>query len=171
MYLSRVQLDLAKRKTLQAFYAPNLFHGAAEQCFEGKRQRNLWRIDHLNGQYYFLLLSDAMPNFESFCEQFGNGTNPETRNFQVLLDKIEKGDRWRFRLVANPTNSLPAEKGKRGKVVAHIGVNHQKEWLLHKSQSGGFSLEPEEFQVTESRWFSFRKKAKDARITLLSVTY
>ena len=33
IYMTRMQLDLSKRKTMQALANPNLFHGALEQAF------------------------------------------------------------------------------------------------------------------------------------------
>ena len=32
MYLTRIQLDLTKTKTMQALVAPKLFHGATNAC-------------------------------------------------------------------------------------------------------------------------------------------
>ncbi len=171
MYLTRVKLDMSKRRTLRAFSSPNLFHGAVENAFEGDRKRNLWRIDKLNGDHYLLILSNDIPNTAKLVDQFGVKDDVNTRDYQKLLDRIEVGDSWDFKLIANPTNSIRGEEGSRGKVVAHIGVKHQKEWLMNKSGLYGFNIDPEGFQVTGSQWYSFRKKEKEAHITLLSVTY
>ena len=38
MYLTRIQLDLTKTKTMQALAAPKLFHGAIE-CAEPEGER------------------------------------------------------------------------------------------------------------------------------------
>ena len=57
MYLSRVALDTEQRATMRALSSPSIFHGAVESSFAGERLRNLWRIDKLNGQMYFFLLS------------------------------------------------------------------------------------------------------------------
>ena len=171
MYLTRVSLDLTKRKTLKAFSAPNMIHGAVEASVAGERRRNLWRIDRLNGAYYLLLLSEIVPDVESLREQFGTDELSETKDYKSLLDRIQTGDTWKFRLTANPTNSLKREDGTRGKVVAHIGIGNQKKWLIGKSLNNGFCLDPESFNVVGSHWYSFRKKEKGERITMLSVTY
>lgn len=171
MYLTRVPLDLTKRKTLKAFSAPNLFHGAVEASIDGERRRNLWRIDRLRGRYYLLFLSEVVPDVKGLCEQFGTDELSETKNYDSLLERIQINDTWKFRLTANPTNSLKRGEGTRGKVVAHIGIGNQKRWLIGKSLNNGFCLDPESFNVVGSQWFSFRKKTKGERITMLSVTY
>ena len=56
MYLSRIRLNESQRETIRAFSSPHILHGAIEQAFSGERQRNLWRIDYLNGDYYLLIL-------------------------------------------------------------------------------------------------------------------
>lgn len=56
--------------------------------------------------------------------------------------------------------------------MAHITPNHQKEWLLNRAERFGFELKEDEFQVTGSRWYRFRKK-KDEKtyVSLLAVTF
>jgi CRISPR system Cascade subunit CasE len=171
MYLTRIELDLSKRKTLKVFSAPNLLHGAIENSFKGDRKRNLWRIDKLHDSQYLLIVSNDIPDTDLLVDQFGVLNTAETRDYQKLLDRITVGDIWNFKLVANPTNSIKTEENSRGKVVAHIGVHHQKEWLVQKSAKNGFYVDLEDFQVTGSQWYSFKKKEKGARITMLAVTY
>ena len=47
MYLSRVELDLTRRSTMEALAAPQKLHGAVESAFAGERRRRLWRLDRL----------------------------------------------------------------------------------------------------------------------------
>jgi CRISPR system Cascade subunit CasE len=171
MILTRVPIDRYNRKTLKALSSPNLFHGAVESSFEGERKRNLWRIDNLNGQMYLLLLSETKPDLDSFCSQFGDEKCvPESANYDKLLDRIKAGDRFRFRLTANPTKSVKSGGGERGKVCAHITTDHQKKWLEEKAETNGFFVTENSFDVTESRWYRFKKKNVKG-VTLLSVTY
>ena len=102
MYLSRIPLDINNRKTLRAMSSASLFHGALEECFLGERTRKLWRIDCLGGKEYFMLLSEEQPDLTSFCRQFSYTDDCwETKNYNLLLDKLENGGVWRFRLTAN----------------------------------------------------------------------
>ena len=61
MYLTRMELDTSKRRTVIAFTKPSLFHGAVEAAF-AQRERKLWRIDKLAGRTYLLLLSSEKPD-------------------------------------------------------------------------------------------------------------
>lgn len=176
MYLSRMQLDVTKRATMRALAAPNLFHGAVESAFPGERRRNLWRIDELDGKKYLLLLSEEKPELSGAAEQFGAGNAEpawETRTYAPLLERIENGGVWHFRLVANPTVSLAdGQKSRRGKVNAHITTEYQAEWLLKRAEKHGFSLRPEDLLIRRSQWYSFCKGADRAHtVTLLAVTY
>lgn len=172
MFLSRISLDRYNRNTLRALSSPSMFHGAIEHSFEGDRKRNLWRIDCLGNQLYLLLLSDCEPELSSFCSQFGyKESSYEIKVYDRLLDRIKNGDKWHFRLTANPTKSMPHQKNReRGKVAAHVTTDFQKKWLIKKSEKNGFSVTENSFDIVQNRWFRFYKKESKA-ISLLSVTY
>ena len=178
MYMTRMRLDLNSRQTMKALVAPNLFHGAIERSFEGERKRNLWRIDNLNGVSYLILLSTNRPDLASMVCQFGvkgSSTEWETKDYTPLLERIQPGSKWRFRLVANPTKScLKGEEdiSVRGKVHAHVSVQYQETWLSERAEKYGFSIKPEEFTVVHSQWYKFRKGTdKGHLVSLLAVTY
>lgn len=172
MYLSRVALDTAKRATMRALSSPSIFHGAVESSFAGERLRNLWRIDKLNGQMYFLLLSSREPDLKEFNVQFGyDGRVAETKNYDQLLDRIAIGGKWRFRLTANPTKAVKSADGSRGKVVAHITNEYAAKWLLEKAEKNGFLLQEDSFEIVESSWQRFYKKDNKHAVTLRKVTY
>ncbi len=172
MYLSRILLDVSNRNTMRALASPSRFHGALDSCFCGDRPKLLWRMDPLQNQQYLLLLSETKPDLTAFCEQFSKNSNDwETRDYDGLLDRIETGSQWRFRLTANPTKSIPSgDRQTRGKVCAHITTAYQKQWLLERAEKHGFALAAENFEVTESRWRRFYKR-ENRFVTLLSVTY
>lgn len=172
MFLARVPLDIEKRNTIMALSSPSIFHGAVESAFTGERMRNLWRIDKLNGQMYLLLLSAVEPDLQSFCKQFAiDGCAAEIKNYDGLLDRIKNGDRWRFRLTANPTKAQKVDGG-RGRVKACAVINEEKDWLLAKAEKNGFKIESDSFDVTESSWQVFRKKNNGNKpVSLRKVTY
>ena len=171
MYLSRVPLDLAKRKTQIALASPNKFHGAVEESFSGSRERNLWRIDTLRGRTYLLLLSVSKPDLSGITEQFGNqDAAAETKEYTGLLERITEGSIWHFRLVANPVHSIKTEKG-RGKVAAHITEKYQLEWLDSQAEKKGFRLIPNTACVRESNWKIFKKRNSNQKVQLLEVTF
>ncbi len=152
---------------MRALSSPNLFHGAVESAFPGERRRNLWRIDTLRGETYLMILSDDKPNLTHAVEQFSlPGTKWESLSYEKLLERIISGSRWHFRLVANPTIR------KDGRVMAHITAKHQQKWLSDRAERCGFRLNEDEFQVTGSRWYRFRKRAGEGQyVSLLAVTF
>ena len=168
MYLSRIELNIGLRETMKALVSPSKFHGAVENSFSGERSRRLWRIDDLNGKKYILILSGTIPDSEHFAERFGYVGKYETKDYSILLDRIMNGGKWRFRLTANPTISK-----SHGKVLAHITPKYQKKWLSDRAEKCGFSLDDDEFQTVQSKWYNFHKKDgdKSANIRLLSVTF
>ena len=177
MYLTRMYLDPAKRSTMRALAEPKLFHGAIERSFPGERERNLWRIDSLNGAQYLMIVSKVQPNLAAAAEQFGDPQAPvpwETRDYTPLLNRIEAGTRWHFRLTANPTKHAPgnAAAGQRGKVMPHMTAEHQQRWLMDKASQHGFALQEGEFLAVQEQWYQFRKLQEGGRpVSLLGVTF
>lgn len=170
LYLSRVHIDATKRKALKALSAPSLFHGALSESFEGERPHTLWRIDSLGGELYIIVLSETKPDLVSFCEQFSDTNHYETKEYDGLMSRITAGSRWRFRLTANPTRSICSNKGERGKVVAHITPEYQRNWLIEKGRTNGFAVSSDSFDIVQCKWQRFYKKG-EKYVTLLSVTY
>ena len=173
MYLTRVKLDISKRETQLALSASGRFHGAIERAFEQKQNRNLWRIDKLGGEYYILILSEEVPNLKDFMEQFGDSkSSAETKEYDVLLNKITDQSIWRFRLVANPTHCVKTKSG-RGKVMAHVTPEHQMEWLKTKAAANGFELVDDNCFVLANEWKNFYKNTsgKDMRVRLMLASF
>lgn len=171
MYLSRVELNLMHRAVAKALVSPNMLHGAIEQSFAGPRGRNLWRIDTIGDKTWLLVLSHDKPDFTRLAVQFG-ASGWESRAYEPLLQRIEEGSVWHFRLTANPTVSKSGARDERGKVLGHITPAYQKQWLFARAEKHGFSLSEQEFDIVQSRWLRFRKGTEGGRpVTLLSVTY
>lgn len=168
MYLSRITLNIALRETMKALVSPSIFHGAVERSFDGARARRLWRIDDLNGKKYILILSEVKPKLKNFARQFGYDGEYEIKDYTPLLNRILNGEKWRFRLTANPVVSK-----SHGKIMAHITPEFQKKWLSSRAEKLGFSLNEAEFQTVQSKWYDFRKKEGEgnSRVRLLSVTF
>lgn len=172
MYLTQMQLDLKKRRTMEALAIPGKFHGAVEAAFSGPRQRNLWRIDSRNGQKYLLILSEEKPDLTKAAAQFAPaGETWRTKDYELLLERIRPGSRWQFRLCANPTYSAPVGTDQRGRVCAHSTTKNQMEWLIRQSEKHGFVLNPDEFTVTQVKWHRFKKGNTNHYVTFLAVTY
>jgi CRISPR system Cascade subunit CasE len=165
MYLSRIELNQNRRETTRALSSPHVLHAALEGSFpeQGADKRNLWRVDLLGHSLYVLLLSRVKPDFTHVIEQFGwpaSDQKWETKDYSLFLSRIQPGQTWRFRLTANPTHSLKSADRKRGKVVAHITTEYQKQWLLSRAEANGFTLGNQGFDVMQSEIRTFRRKDK-----------
>ena len=175
MYLSRIKLNTTLRETIKSLAAPNLIHGAienCEKCEKDERTRKLWRIDTLGGEKYLLILSHSQLDFSDVANQFAGCNIYESKCYDNLLERVTTGSKWQFRLRANPTVQKCTKSDGRGKVLAHITTTHQEEWLLKQSQKYGFTLSEGEWLVTGSQWYIFRKnKAEKNKVRMLAVTY
>ena len=131
-----------------------------------------WRLDRLGERLYLLLLSEDVPELSGVVEQFGTGAAAETRSYDPLLQRVEPGSCWQFRLTANPTKSCkdPQNPAARGTVAAHCTTQYQKQWLLERAAKHGFALREEGFTVTRVQWQHFAKHGTRP-VTLLAVTY
>ena len=177
MYLTRLRLNVSKRDTLKALSCPNLFHGAIESASENNGKRKLWRIDCLNGERYLMIVSNDELELSSMVRQFGFPDSDipwESLCYDGFLERLKEGERWHFRLTANPTRSVSDGSGTsgRGAVYAHVGINNQIKWLLQHATKNGFKVKEDEVTVVDTKWYSFRKKTStNHRVSLLSVTY
>ena len=173
MYLSRVQIDTDNRQKMRNLTQLAAYHDWVERSFpqeiaRGERTRKLWRIDHLNGKEYLLIVSNAEPDLVELC-RYGVDGSAATKNYDLFLAKLKNGMKCRFRVVLNPVVAVSAGIGKRGRIVPHITVQHQMEYLKNRSEKQGFFLSDEEFEITE-RSFAIWQKNKE-RIRLSKVAY
>ena len=170
MYLSRIAIDLRRYETMRALHERERLHAMVESCFPGPRQRRLWRLDSLHDIDYLLLLSGEAPNLRELGRQIGcRGAIGEIKDYTPLLRRIAPGTVWRFRLTANPTESIPSRDGSRGRVRAVTVVARQREWLARQGASHGFAVADGAFDVTRTEWLRFRKPGH--AISLLCTTF
>lgn len=170
MYLSRIELDTNNRKTMKALACPQLFHGAVASLFS-RGERYLWRVDRVGDKLYLLISCHEKPEISSVAGQFGAAPG-ETLKYDYFLGNIQNDDIWHFRLRANPVINVKQEDGTRGKILAHVTVEQQKNWLLKRSEKNGFSLNEDQFTVVNSEWLSFSKGNDNGRqVTIHAVTF
>jgi CRISPR system Cascade subunit CasE len=175
MYLSRLRLGESTKCRALRFSVTKL-HGIIERCFDGDRERVLWRIDKLGGREYVLILSNRLPNLSYAAEQIcDEGEIIENgKNYDKTLENIKCGDIYRFRLRANPVikygDKKQKEKGKKYESIASPNEHTEKDiengaspdtqrnWLTKRAASFGFSLNEERFAVVKTEWVKVVKQ-------------
>lgn len=145
MYLTRMYLNPRRRQTGRFLHDPQVMHAAVESAFpprntnENRRGRTLWRLDAdaSENKLKLLILSTHEPSLEHIQEQAGWQTEQtwESRTYEQLLTRLTKGQRYGFRLTANPVNTKTDESGK--KRLAHVSTPYQLLWLAKKAEQIG----------------------------------
>ena len=159
MFISRMPLNGARPQAAAIISSPNRMHAAVEAAFppvvpdeatpNGRGRRILWRIDPIpdaGRSAWLYVVSPGRPDFTHLCEQAGWPTEGvwQTKDYSPLLDKIAKGQRWQFRLKANPVRKVFQDKGTTSKsnvigtIQGHVTVEQQMRWLLDRAESHGF---------------------------------
>lgn len=172
-YLSRIWLNPWRKKTRQFFRDPQMLHAAVLAGIPSQpvKERILWRLDNdprrvlaeappenrvdADGDPYRIalyVLSKTSPSWDHIVEQAGwpsslsHDAQPIVRSYQPLLDRLSEGDRFAFRLTANPTMSRRTERdagskqATRGARVGHVTVHQQLDWLTSRSPRLGFTI-------------------------------
>lgn len=174
MFLTQVEVDLQNRQKIKDLSHLGAYHNWVERSFPDEinrqmRLRKLWRLDSINGKQYLLIVSQNQPNLH-LLEYYGVEDSAKTKSYDGFLNRIQNGMRARFRVTLNPVISISQGAGKRGKVVPHVTVDQQKQFLLDRSKQNGFSLKPDEFSIVERGYTTF-KKAGTKSIRLSKVSY
>ena len=197
MFISRVPLNGARRAALEVMTSPNKMHGAVEAAFapvpdcdflsacqsgqDFAEGRILWRIDRApdggRGAWLYVV-SPKRPDFTHLCEQMGWPVEGgwETKDYEPFLKKIGEGQRWQFRLKANPVRKVFVDKSSRsdkdviGTIQGHVTVEQQMQWLLDRAEAHGFRILEDplgnlQFQVGQREKSSFSHAGSRATLT------
>jgi CRISPR system Cascade subunit CasE len=168
MYLSRIEVNKRRIETKRALQSPQIMHAAIESCFPMSDGRILWRADTLEPHLFILVVSPIRPDFTAFIEQFGwpaSGQEGESLDYNRLLDRIESGTKWMFRLTANPVRTVA------GKIYAHATAVYQRKWLFDRAEKNGFALREDDFDAVGRDTIRFQKSdGSDRRTVTLART-
>lgn len=151
MHLARVFLNPARRACRHLVSSPQRMHAAVLASFPpgtevaGERGRVLWRLDRLAGNRLALMIAAPMaPDPAAIAEQAGWVTEGgvTVRRMDRLLDLLEEGQQWSFRVTVNPTFRKADQLNASGRpqVLAHVTVAQQTQWLLSRTQTHGFRV-------------------------------
>ncbi|MDT3766925.1 type I-E CRISPR-associated protein Cas6/Cse3/CasE [Gleimia hominis] len=153
---SLIEINARRRGGAKLIANPQAMHAAVMSSFppsalEGAPSRVLWRLDHDGPAYKLYVVSPIAPDFTHIVEQAGwAGQEWKSADYERFLDRITKGERYAFRLTANPVKREPANHGdKKTGPVRPLTVNGQIKWLVERAQKNGFRcLQRSEFDST-----------------------
>ncbi|MFC8247901.1 type I-E CRISPR-associated protein Cas6/Cse3/CasE [Streptomyces chartreusis] len=156
-FLTRIRINTARTGARRLLSSPQAMHAAVLASFPDlmpsdgtvhDRQRVLWRLDHrARAEVMLYLVSPTRPDLTHMVEQAGwpavaTPDNPgwQTRPYSAFLDRLATGDRWAFKLTANPVHTIRRTPDEPRKITAHLTAVHQMRWLLDRQDTCGFRI-------------------------------
>ena len=150
MYLTKMPINGRRRGAAKLLSSPQAMHAAVQSAFppetlESSGGRALWRVDRAgDNQISLYVVSPVEPDLSHVVEQAGwqTGDMWQTRDYRPLLDRLERGQRWAFRLTANPVfrGRKAGSDWSETKPLAHVTVKQQEGWLLDRAERAGFRV-------------------------------
>lgn len=186
MFLTRMPLNPARRGTRKLLSSPQTMHATVLAGYVDPHPtpegRVLWRLDQYeDGRKIFLYVaSPDKPDFTHIIEQAGWPTTAawETRSYDGLLDSLRMGQRWQFRLTANPVHAVRLDGWSHSKPLAHVTVKQQERWLLDRAAkmgvaptSGRGESQPGDPELAVVARAVHRFKRNGASVTVATATF
>lgn len=185
MYISRVVLDAGDGRVRHLALSPYRIHALVESaCGRGagapsEGGRNLWRLDvGREGAPKLYIVSPAAPDAELILGETDSAV--ETKSYETRLDALAGGQRWAFRLKANPARKVLVDKGGDpnskviGSIRGHVTMEQQVEWLVSRSERFGFKVPDGQWgqpQLIVSQRRKERFKRGESTITIATAFY
>lgn len=185
MFLTRFQINPARRGARKLLSSPQAMHAAVRAGFASPEDyaraggRTLWRLDTpATATVHLYVVSPGRPDLTHLVEQVGWPTTTEAwdvRDYDPLLASLRPGQRWAFRLTANPTHSGRKDTdAKDTQRFAYLREAEQVGWLVTRAARQGFVLAEQRdgrpnlaLHRRQTQTFT---RGMD-RVTLASVTY
>lgn len=148
-YLTRFQINPHRRGAARLLASPQRLHAAVLASFppdliaKATGRRVLWRLDApSNVERNLFVVGPGRMSPEVLREQAGWSEQKtwDTADYEPFLQRLRIGQRWTFRLTANPTEARATTHGERGRVRAHVTADQQQTWLLSRSARYGFTI-------------------------------
>ncbi|MFN8104981.1 MAG: type I-E CRISPR-associated protein Cas6/Cse3/CasE [Acidimicrobiia bacterium] len=204
-HLSRIRLNPRRNQARRFFRDPHALHAAvlAGLVRQPVRERTLWRLDTDDPlRPALLVLTESVPSWEHLVEQAGwpSSDDPydpqvQVRSYEPLLERLDAGQEYAFRLTANPVSSTrnpdrltPSQRKKlsadprRSRTVAHRTTSHQLDWLLARQEALGIEIPAArasatmgesvpDVRIIDRARRTFRRNGSKALVTIQTATY
>lgn len=179
MYLTRFEINPKRRAARALLASPQKVHAAvlcafpdADPADAATKGRVLWRLDPAAHDAVLYVVSPEKPDLTHLVESVGRPTYGwQTRDYTPFLDRLDAGDRWSFRLLANPVHNMRTDPNAagRGRRVGHVTADQQTAWFLRQAERHGFSVVDgsagaPDLVVRSRRTLRFERKGSDVTI-------
>ena len=189
MYLSRIEVRGENPDARRLLSSPYRVHAAVEGAFAPDAVRRddlgriLWRLDDApGGRVWLYIASPSRPSLDGIVDQLGGGAvaSGESKDYGPVLNRIERGQVWQFRVKANPARKVFLDKGRRahedvvGTIQGHVTEAHQRAWLLDRAEGHGFRVCTDDAgveQVVVSARMREEFRRGDATVTVSTARY
>ncbi|MFV0453172.1 MAG: type I-E CRISPR-associated protein Cas6/Cse3/CasE [Propioniciclava sp.] len=160
MYLTQFEINTKRRQSRALLASAHRLHAAVLASFPGEADtgRVLWRLDQGDhGRRELWISSVTPPDLSALVEGCGWPASATWRTADTsgLLGRLAAGQRWRFRLTANPVVSKAASGG-RGRVVP-LTLSGCLPWLEFRAPKAGFTVADGDVLVSRLETLRFQR--------------
>lgn len=155
MFLTQMELHPGRRGTRFLLGSPQRMHAEVLSAFPSHSGpgRVLWRLDcEANRRLLLYVVAAEKPDLTGLVERAGWPTTSTWRTaaYDRFLARLAPGQRWVFRLTANPVHSVRSDErpGVRGRAVPHRTVAHQQQWLIDRAGRLGVAFDEDDGQAS-----------------------
>lgn len=144
--LSRMSLNASRRDGRRLLGDRQAMHAAvmaafAPEAHDAMQGRVLWRVDHDGHRHTLYVTSPVEPDLMHLVEQAGWSEQPwQSTDYGPFLRRLTRGQRWAFRLTANPVKAKAQPDGRRSRLLPHVTPDQQMAWLTARAEGWGFSV-------------------------------
>lgn len=192
MFLTRMSLNPARRETRRLLSSRQRLHAAVMASVPPAppdQSRTLWRLDEMGPILTLYITGPVRPDLTHLVEQAGWPTTEawDTREYAPFLRRLDAGQRWHFRLMANAVRQVSRD-GARSRFQGARTAHHAQDWLIKRQGLHGFRVcenglpamdDPEhpgwDVMVSGLGALRFDKRADDSsarrRVTVTTATY
>lgn len=153
MHLTRIAINRNSRGGIKLLSNPQAMHAAVEGCYPPEANptsgpgRVLWRVDTNGPHTHLHLTAEAKPDPRSLIEQAGWPASDQpgfdTRDYSEPLSRLTAGDRYQFRLAANPQRGISYETAAGVRRSGRVPVRGQAklvDWLGARAEKVGVAF-------------------------------
>ncbi|MBB5874341.1 CRISPR system Cascade subunit CasE [Allocatelliglobosispora scoriae] len=184
VYLTRFRINTARRGARKLLGSPHTMHAAVRAAFanpedhEREGTRTLWRLDApAPATVHLYVVSPGKPDLTHLVEQAGWPTTDtwDTRDYDGLLGSLRNGQRWAFRLTANPVhNGRLTKDAKETQRFGYLREAEQADWLVNRAARHGFTVADQDdggpnLMLHRRQNVTFRRG--NGSVTLVTATY